>query len=394
MKILFYLLIVTFSCCINAQNITTNYEIGSFVDYNKKIISGYFDFDYEPKIALNVSYSAVENFQKGSYYDNNGLKVNGLLKYSQIDRELKFKLNEKDEEKSIKADKSNGYVIGIDTFSVVKNVIVMGVFGEKISGKVEFAENIENVAGMKFYKFMALAPNGSPYFKYIVKISDDADFVTFPSGNGKFRMMAADVFRNDPVLKTQIENGKYGEKDIPSIIKIYKYRKLYEKGQNIFYNSFRDETNNTDKSTYYSKIVSVQDSIFHIAHFFKNDVKIYEGNFTSFYPHYKQGDFLFYFPNGEVRRKLTYKNNKPKKAVEFFENGKIHRVYDILEFGTVIYKLVYNEHNVNVLDARGNGNEMFLDAVTGKKITYEYENQKLKSAYFTDFNGERVYQVC
>jgi antitoxin component YwqK of YwqJK toxin-antitoxin module len=123
-------------------------------------------------------------------------------------------------------------------------------------------------------------------------------------------------------------------------------------------------------------------------------VKIYEGDFTSFYPHYKQGDFLFYFPNGVVRRKLSYKNNKPKKAVDFFENGKIHRVYDILEFGTIIYKLVYNEDDVNVLDARGSGSEMFLDAITGKKITYEYENQKLKSAYFTDSNGEKVYQVC
>jgi hypothetical protein len=68
-----------------------------------------------------------------------------------------------------------------------------------------------------------------------------------------------------------------------------------------------------------------------------------------------------------VRRKLSYKNNKPKKAVEFFENGKIHRVYDILDYGTIIYKLVYNEDNINVLDARGSGSEMFLDAITGKK---------------------------
>jgi hypothetical protein len=268
MKTLLYLLVVTFSCCINGQSITTNYEIGSFVDYNKKIISGYFDFDYEPKTSLNVIYSSAGSFEKGIYYDNNGLKVSGLLKYSQSDRALKFKLNEKDEEKSIKADESNGYIIGIDTFSVVKNVMVEGVFGDRISGKSEFAEKIENVAGMQFYKFMAEGASGISYSKYVVKISDDSDFVTFPSGEGKFKKMAADVFGNDPVLKMQIENGKYDEKDIPSIIKIYKYRKLYQRGQNIFYNSFRDETNNPDKSTYYSKIVSVQDSVFHTAHFF------------------------------------------------------------------------------------------------------------------------------
>lgn len=394
MKNLLYLVVITCSCCIYGQNITTNYEIGNYVDYDKKIINGYLDFDYEPKTSLNVSYSAAENFANGYYCDSNGLKVTGLLKYDQKDRELKFKLNEQSGEESINADESKGYVIGVDTFSVVKNVAVIGLLGEGISDKSEFAEKIETVSGMQFYKFMARATNGVPYVKYLVKNSETSDFATFPSGNGKFRKMAAGVFGNDRVLKADIEKGKYDEGDIPSLIKIYKYKKLYEKGQNIFYNSFRDEINNSDESAFYTKIETVKDSVFHMIHYFKNNTKIYEGDFTSFYRHYKQDNFLFYFPNGEIRKKIIFNNNKAKQGMEFFENGKGHRIYDILEYGTIKYRAVYNDNAVNVLDERGNGSELFLDVITGKKIAYEYKDQKLKSAYFTDSNGEKIYQVC
>ena len=394
MKNLYYLAAIIFSCSSFGQNSIKNYEIGCYVDYNKKIINGYHDFDYAPKTTLNISYTAKENFAKGYYFDKDGLKINGLLKYSQGDRELKFKLNENDREKSIKADESNGYVIGIDTFSVVKNVIVIGLLGDKLTDKSEFAENIETVAGIKFYKFTADGPNGVSYARYIVKNSESPDFVTFPSGNGKFKKLAVAIFGSDPVLKSGIENGKYKENDIPSLIKIFKYRKLYAKGQNIFYNSVQDETSTVDQSAYYSKIESVQDSVFHLSHFFNDNMKIYDGNFTSFYPHNKQDDFSFYYPNGGIRRMLSFKNNKPKEAKDFFVNGKTHRVYDILEQGTLIYKEVYNEENGNVLDKNGNGNETFLDVITDKKITYEYENKKLKSAYFTALNGEKIYQLC
>lgn len=110
MKKLYYLTAIFFSCSSFGQNLIKNYEIGCYVDYNKKIINGYHDFDYGPKTTLNVSYTAKENFAKGYYFDKDGLKINGLLKFSQGDRELKFKLNEIDSEKSIKAEESKAHV--------------------------------------------------------------------------------------------------------------------------------------------------------------------------------------------------------------------------------------------------------------------------------------------
>ncbi len=394
MKTFLYFLFITFSLNANGQHSIPNYQIGNCIDYNKKIINGYYDFDYQPKISLKVSYETSENFAQGFYFDVNGKKVNGLLKYSQTDRDLKFKLNEADIEKSIKADETNGYIIGIDTFSVVKNVEIIGLFGGKTSKKGEFAANIESIGGMKFFKFTANGPNGNTYNSYIVKKSASSDFVNFPSSSSKFKSLAGEIFGNDAVLTEYIQNGKYVADDIPSILKLFKYRKLFKNGQNIHYNSSRDEINNKDESVFYSKIETIQDSVFHLSNFLKNNIKIYEGDFTSFYPHNKQGDFKFYYLNGAVRRKISYKNNKPKKEIEYFENGKIHRVYEILEHGSLVYREVYDDTNVNLLNSKYTGSEQFIDAISGKKITYEYENKKLKTAYFIDANGEKVYQLC
>jgi hypothetical protein len=395
MNRLFYFIAIVFSFHSFGQNLIPDYQIGNLIDYNKKMINGYYDMEYAPKTALNISYKMNENFTKGYYFDTNGAKVEGLLKYSQSNRELLFKFNEKDEEKSIKADESNGYIIGIDTFSVVKNVIVYGLFGEKISNKSEFAENIESIGGMKFYKFSGIMTNGgASYATYIVKKTESSEFVSFPSSKSKFKSLATEIFGDDAILKDYIDNGKYIADDIPSILKIYKFRKMFYNNQNIYYNFSRDETNNEMESFYYSKIESVEDSIFHLSQYFKNKMKIYDGDFTSFYPHFKQNIFTFYYPNGTIRKYLSFKNNNPQTATEFYENGNKHRVYEILEHGTIIYKEVYNDANVSILNQKGTGNELYVDGLSGKSINYEYVNKRLVSAYYTAENGEMIYQLC
>jgi hypothetical protein len=206
MRKIFYFIAITFCIHSAGQTLIPNYEIGNFIDYNQKVINGYYDFDYEPKTKLNVSYQASENFAKGYYLDSEGKKVIGLLKYSHDDRELKFKLYEKDFEKSIEAVNTKGYVIGIDTSSVVDNVILLGNFGDKLSKNAEFAELIETIDGVKFYKFSTIAPNGNFYSKYI--ICKNLFFETFPTRKSKFIEMATDVFGSDLVLKSYIQNGK------------------------------------------------------------------------------------------------------------------------------------------------------------------------------------------
>jgi hypothetical protein len=394
MKFLFYFFAMLFSCLSFGQNPIPNYEIGHFVDINRQLINGYSDFDYEPEKTLDVAYVIGDNFTDGYYIDNNGSKIKGLLKYSIQERDLKFKLGKDDPEKSIVADECNGYIIGVDSFAVVRNVDIVGVFGDSPSKKGEFAEFMGKVDGISFYKFIALGANGS-YVKYVVKASDSSDYLTFPSGSGKFKKMAIEIFGSDSTLKTDIEKGKYEVKDIPSLIKIFKYRKLFERNQNILYNKSWDETDNPKESSYYAKIESVKDSVFHLSYFFNNDVKIYEGDFTSFYPHKKRGTFVFYYPNGNIRKKVNFANNKPKNEIEYFLNQKIHRISkQMFTEDRRIYDQVNNQQGESVLDAEGNGKEVFFDVVQGREITYEYIKYFLENIYYLDKNGEMIYQFC
>lgn len=394
MKYFFSFTLIFLSYFLIGQNKIPNYEIGHFVDMNKQLIKGYFDFDYEPEKGLDVSYVVGDNFSNGYYIDNKGLKIKGLLKYSIQDRALKFKLSKDDIEKSIVADECNGYVIGVDSFSVVKNVDILGVFGDSPSKKGEFAEFMSKVDGISFYKFIALGAQGS-YVKYVVKASDSSDYLTFPSGSGKFKKMAIEIFGSDSTLKTDIEKGKYEVKDVPSLIKIFKYRKRFEQNQPILYNASWDETDNPKESNYYAKIESVKDSVFHLSYFFNNNVKIYEGDFTSFYPHRKKGTFIFYYPNGKVRKKVNYSSNKPKNEIEYFSNEKIHRISKTLfEDKRMIYDQVLNGEGITILDSNGNGKEVIFDSIQGREITYEYKKHFLENIFYIDTNGDKIYQFC
>jgi hypothetical protein len=394
MKFLFYFLAITFSCLSFGQSPIPNYEIGYFVDLNRQLIKGYSDFDYEAENSLSVSYVSNDNFTEGFYFDKEGLKIKGVLKYSMKGRDLKFKLNKEDIEKSIKADECKGYVIGVDTFSVVKNVEIIGFFGDTTSENGEFAEIMERVSNMTFYKFVGISQKGS-YERYIVKKSDSSECLTFPNSKGKFIKMALDIFGSDLVLKAGIENGKYETGDLPSMLKIFKYRKLFEGNQKILFNASWDETNNSVESNYYAKIESVKDSVFHLSYFLNNDLKIYEGDFTSFYPHRKSGTFVFYFLNGSIRRRVNYSNNKPKNEIEYFLNNNIHRISkQMFSDDKRIYDQVNNEQGQSVFDKDGNGKEVIFDLVQGREITYEYVKHYLENIYYLDKNGEKIYQFC
>lgn len=383
-----------FNCQSFGQNAIPNYEIGHFVDLNKQLINGYSDFDYEPEKSLNVSYVIGDNFTDGYYINKEGVRIKGLLKYEIKDRNLKFKLKKEDDEKSIKADECNGYVIGVDSFSVLKNVYIFRTFGDSPSENGEFAEYMGKVGDMTFYKFLGLSANGS-YVKYIVKTTDTSECLTFPSSTGKFKKMASEIFGSDPILKADIEKGKYKMENIPSLIKIFKYRKLFEGNTNILYNASWDETNNPKESIYYAKIESVKDSVFHLSYFLNNDVKIYEGDFTSFYPHKKKGVFIFYYPNGSIRKKVNYVNNKPKHESEYFLNGNIRRMSkQLFSENRRIYEFVHNEKGEDVLDKQGNGKEIIIDPFEGREITYEYVNHFLENIYYLDKNSQMVYQFC
>lgn len=342
------------------QNHLDNYMIGNYFDFNGQLIDGFYDFSYAPEKSLNVSYTINTDYTPGYYYTREGLKIEGWLKYAHSSTSFKFIADDDDKPKKIKADECNGYVIGVDSFAVIENFDVQRSLGAFHSDRREFAEVVDKAGSLTFYKHTRV---GSRNINdtYIVKLDSSANYISFPKGGKKFKEAGIEIFGGFEPLRKKMETAYYEE--IPTLIKILKYKKRYDQQRKICFNASWDETDNCKDCSYYAKVESLKDSIFHISYCFKNDVKIYEGNFTSFYPHKRRGDFIFYYPNGDIRKKVNYVNNRPKSAIDYYatSNG-IHREYNISEEG-IDYKQIYYTDGRRLLDEAGNGKESFYDSM-------------------------------
>ncbi len=389
-------MIITFGILINilsqAQNSIEGYEIGHYIDMNMQIIDGYFDFSYEPGNCFIISYTVGADFTPGYYYDMDGKKTNGLLKYSQSNTYFKFKTSDNEKGKTIGPDECMGYVIGADSFAVIQNFDVYRNLGAFNSKKREFAEVLDKVDSITFYKHIRTG-----YRKiittYIIKKDMDNNYLSIPKGKNNFKKTAVDIFGEFEPLKDDIQKGKYNVDDIPTMIKLLKYKKKYDAGERIYFNSSWDEADNYKEYAYYASIESLQDSIFLIKYYFNNDIPICEGNYTSFYPHIKQGTFVFYYPNGIVRKKIYYHHNNPRLINTYFKNGSIHWSY--ANTGeTLFFEKVNDSKGNNILNDSGNGIELFFDSITNRQINYEYINHRLINVHYVDSNSEKVYQLC
>ena len=374
------------------QNSVDNYNIGYYFDFNKQPIDGYYDFSYEPEKSLNVNYKIGVDYSPGYYYTREGEKVKGWLKCSQNNTYFKFKSNENDKAKTIKPDQCDGYVIGIDSFAVIENFNVQRNLGAFHSDDREYAEVIEKVGTLTFYKHTRAGLQNS-IDTYIVKADSSTDYISFPKGTKKFKDVGTEIFGSFESLRNGFQTEKYETSDIPALVKLLKYKNHYEQQRKVYFNSSWDEVDNYKDCSYYAKVESLKDSVFHIIYYLSNDVKIYEGDFTSLYPHKRTKNIVFFYPNGKVRKEINYKDNKPISSIDYYTNGSIHREYTISKKGN-IYDQIYDANSNVILNEAGNGKESIYDSINNREITYEYVNHALKNAYYFDSNGRRIFQLC
>ena len=393
MKKLIVFLVIYSSLDVYGQIEYDNYQIGNFIDINKNVINGYYDFDYEPDKSLNVAYSIGKDFTTGYYYDLDGVKHVGVLKYTQNNTFFKFKSGEEEKEKTIKPDECIGYVIGVDSFAVIENFDVQRDMGAFHTDKREYAEVVESFNGYTFYKYTK-AGTQNILINYLVRLDSSSSLISFPKNSIRFKPLAAEIFGSFIALKENIENGTYDDDDdIPVLIKLLKYNYYFETHRKIYFNSSWDETDDPNKAKYYATIDRIVDLKFHVKYNFINGTKIYEGYFSSFYPHKKEGEFLLFYPNGNVRKKITYANNKPESISEYYSNSNIHRQY-IVKDEKLYVDALYTNICESVLNEFGSGREIVFDSARNIEITYEYVNHELSNAYLIDDKNNKIYQVC
>ncbi|MFC0875682.1 energy transducer TonB [Saccharicrinis sp. FJH2] len=421
-------------CCflliynLNAQNFIPNYEIGNYMLSDGRILNGYYDFTIETEEALTVTYSFGENYTPGCVYNLKNEKLNGSIKYTGNQGVIKFK--EKEKAYRISPEECKGYVIGTDSFTVIGNFKINNTRGiNELHGK-SFAQVIDKIGEMRFYMYV------SDDYYYLVQKKQNSEILSFPEKKKKFYPFIDELFDSYPALCKMLKEKKPRDWDMGSIIKMYKYWTTYNTGSKVFFNAFWDEVEENKPYYYYAKVDSVNGTEFHLSYYMKNGVKLYNGNYTSFYPNIKSGDFNFYYPNGNLRKTVTFIDNKPAKETEFYANGVIHRIgmYMNLEFLSlkerkikykgiiadkekifgdlafskqsvkpriiqsksktgIMYYTVNDETGKSLLNSEGNGTEYIYDAISGRNLIYEYKNYRPFVVYYENSGSERIYQI-
>ncbi|MGF1637610.1 MAG: energy transducer TonB [Cyclobacteriaceae bacterium] len=388
----FLLLSLLTGYCLMAQESKSNYEIGYYVDTHKNTIDGFSEYDYSPKPDFGLSYYALDNYMPGYYYSADGYKLNGYLK--QDYKTLYFKINNSNPDEIghvIRPENCLGFVIGVDSFAVINNVKVQrDLIGSRSKGE-EYARVIGHQNGLTFFEHKRIKLNNT-IVSHIVK-SDTSDiYESFPKIERSFKEIALVYFGEVELLKNGIEQYKYLESDLPKMVKILKYYQTCQQQGKIYFNANWDEIERADKSSYHAEILSINESEIHIKYTTKDGLSLYEGYFSSLYPHIKQGEFTFYYPNGNKRKTEIYNANKPTNGKTYYFNGKLRQEY-VIKNGTRHFENVYDVNENPILDALGNGVENFYDNILKREIIYTYKNHSLVSAYFEDENNRKVYQL-
>jgi len=132
-----------------------------------------------------------------------------------------------------------------------------------------------------------------------------------------------------------------------------------------------------------------------------DSAKLYTANYSSFYPNTKNGEFISYYTDGNIRQIIVYKNNKPKEVKTFDKVGTIKSHYQYIETkNTTTSEIDIDIKYISVIDSLGNnliesGNKsslVVIDDFANVTYTNKYYNKELISSYRL-INGDTVFQL-
>lgn len=370
----------------NAQIL--NDRVGFYFHIDGVSIENVIDFDFEPEKKLDVTYDFGTGFSPGHYYKKDGQKVLGLIRYLQNTTDFKFKASPADKPLTISSESCLGFVIGIDSFATL-DFSRLSNKKKNQSNTLLFAEVIERAGNLHFYRQFNIE-SSTTELRYFVKYDSSEYFLEFPKKQPEFAALSAKVFNISDGISKQIRRGMYRFDNILSLIKSYRYAVAFLNNEKISLNSSFNELWQPE-TTYFSRVESIVDSIYRISYYKDDKGIVFTGEYTSFNPVRKNGESIYYYTNGSVRKKLAYKDNKLISGVNYFENGKTYQVFERTD-DELIFKEVYDSIGQPILNSNGSGNHSLYDLTNKRTVTHQYENYKLITAFYLNQNNEKVYQ--
>jgi hypothetical protein len=391
-KIALVLVYVSISYMLSAQNQVDPINIGYFFDMNKTAIEGVFDLQYDPKVQLNMSHNAGFGYTPGCYYTLSGDCIHGLILYTKSSSDFKFKSNDEADEIKVKPEECLGFLVGQDSFAVIQNFESNKLLGKQTTKDKVFAEVIDQIDDKTVYVYY-WQPYQNITRTYLVSSDAGKSFLTINYDNEINPQAITELFSiNDQLVKKVNEERKLAS-NLHSFLKLYKYNVHFKKGTPILLNSSFDEINNADEAKYLLKVEDIKNDLYRISCSKMDKRKLYEGSFSNVYPHKREGDYILFFPSGEMMKKLIYRDNKLENGKDYYPNGTLHREYTF-EQNRYFYTRVNDPSGNNLLSSSFSGKQIIFDSVNQRSITYEYYFRILARTHFTDKKEKMVYQMC
>lgn len=374
--------------CVNAQ-----IPIGTKYDLSGTPFNGYFDSKiYNPEKKITKIHNS-SSYEIGHIFNKSGEKISGQIMLN--NKAVWFKGGGKEYKGKLKPEEIKTFIIGVDSFFTISKYN----FKNKLKNKptyVQYVSKFENYTVAKYYH-LGKSEAGSQQLigNYLIK-SPESDIWENFTKTKNFKEKALKYFGNIPYLKKKISSGKYVSKDMLSIIKIAEYNEKYKNKTPIFYDKYWQETRNSKGAEYKAIITNKVDSIWTFE-YYNNETKLYQSKYSSFYPNTKNGDFIAYYPSGDVRQIIKFSNNKPKEVKVFTSNGKVKTHYKINK--TKDGKTTENEYVVvndslgnNIIKNNGQITNSLFDKKSKSYFESTYSNKKLKAAHRI-FNNDKIIQI-
>lgn len=363
--------------------------VGYRFDVNGIPFNGYYDaMTYAPEKQLTEKHMS-DSYEVGYYYDASGNKVSGSIKFQ--GKKIFFKQGKEEFRDKIKPEEVKTFVIGVDSFfTISKYYLQNNLKTEPVY--VQFIAAFDNAVFAKHYSF----PGNGVVSTYLIKTINSDAWENFPD-NKTFKQKALKYFGHIPYLTDKIESGKYKSDDMLAIIKMADYLRRYEDKREIWYDQYWEETRADNKVAYRTNIIAKEDSIWTFD-YYAGDTRLYQIKYSAFSPNIKNGELTCYYPDGNVRQIILYKNNKMKDVKTFTPSGLLDRHYEVIEKGkdkkdAELKYLVVNDGSGNNILKPGVKSQIDVrDDVTGYSYTSVFIGSKMVYSYRLE-NSDTIFQI-
>ncbi len=394
-KILHVLIFLMSISYINAQT-----PVGLKHDVNGIPFNGYYDpMSYTPVKKISRVHS-LESFEKGYYYNRKGGKIEGLLKFKSNNNAF-FKEKKDDLRRKLRIKQVRHFVIGVDSFFAINKFF----YKKKLKDKPVFLQYITEINDYVFAKYYHSAPPIGSTVEFIetflVKEPNSVIWTAFPKNKKIFEERALKYFGHIPFIADKINSGEYSSADMLSIIKMAEYFEKHKNSKPVFYDQYWQEVKDADKATYSAMIVEKVDSIWTFD-YYKGKTKIYQAQYSSFFPHIKNGEYKAFYPDGTTRQSIIYSENKPQEVSNFSAEGLIQTHYRIhVEENQhqpwktrvdINYTVAYDPKGQNILKSDHTLGFPIHDTFSGFDYTYNYKKGELLSVYRVQ-DKDTIFQI-